>query len=1060
VAVVTTQIHLLGGFEVANGGSPVPADRWSRRQVATFVKLLALAPGRRLHREQVIDILWPGTSVSDAGPRLHKVAHYARRALADEGAVLLRNEVVSLLPQREVEVDVDVFRSLSRRAHTTRDPADVAAAVERYTGPLLPDDLYEAWSAAPREELRATYLGLLRDALRWEDVLAEEPADEEAHLALIRAFLERGDTRAAQRQFERLDHALLRELGTRPSAAAEELRTRLATPAGQREARGVRLVGRRAAGNRIRAALAQARAGHGTTLLISGPPGIGKTEVLRLAASLGRREGWRTGRGTGSTVEGPWPYATLLEAFADLCRQHPALLDGLDDAYYEEIERALSGDDVAWSGESGHQRLFVAVAELMRLAAVGHGLMLLIDDLQDADEASLRLLHYLSRCAITEKVVIVVAHRSRLAHPAREVVDGLVRKGAGSVLELSPLDPTSVRRLLSSEFDTLDEEQRAQIVQASGGFPFTVLELARSLDRDGPSGVPALSLPTTDTLQRLALLGGVFTTDEMLALSHASEDETYDQLEEAISARVIEPAEAGYRFFHPLLRERLADAIPSHRRAATLRDVAESMADLGGSPVRLAHLFIAAGLYSRAVPYALRAADTSGALGAYRDALTLIDAVRDHAPAEDLPRLLSRRGDLLQALGDPDAVSAYLEAVPVTTGTEHRLVRARLARAAQLIGEVEIAAEALAGLEPEGDAADGLILVAQGHIAFFAGDLQGAWEIANEGSVTAPADPMAFQDLVTLQGLIAHSRGEWFDRFRLDLRRSRGRQRLVSALFEAHLCVAEYVLYGPVPYQEVIDDARDLLAQAERVGALRGVAFARALIGEAALLMGDLEQAERELSEAVELHHDTDAAAGEAHALQRLAEIRLAQGEAAEARQLLQRALPLARWSMMAKHLMHRIYGTMIAAAPTPEAARAVVDQARATLGDSDDCGFCVVMFAVPAAIACAQAGDLDSARELIEIGSSSTQTWPNTAWAAGLKEARAHVALADGDPEEAASLLVEAVAAFDAAGQPADSSRCGRTLETLTSVRASHVVVDPTAAPVVPLPSPQATTR
>ncbi|MFZ2012732.1 MAG: AAA family ATPase [Nocardioides sp.] len=1036
---MTTQIQLLGGFDVVNDGSRVPADRWSRRQVATFVKILALAPGRRLHREQVIDALWPGTSIRDAGPRLHKVAHYARRALTDEDGVLLRNEMVSLLPERQVEVDVEVFRTLARSAKESGDPGDLAAAVETYTGPLLPDDLYEAWSAAPREELRSLYLGLLRDALRWEDVLAEEPADEEAHLALIRDFLERGDLRAAHRQFERLDHALLRELGTRPSAAAEELRARLDSPAREPSSRGVRLVGRRAAGDRVRAAMAQAGTGHGTTLLVSGPPGVGKTEILRLAESLGRRDGWRTGRGTASSVEGPWPYATLLEAFADLCRQHPALLDGLEDAYYQEIERALSGNDVLWSGDSGHQRLFVAVAELMRLAATGHGLLLLVDDLQDADEASLRLLHYLSRCAMTERVVIVVGHRSRLPTSAQQVVEGLVRKGGGSVLQLSPLDAKSVRRLLAADFGHLDEDQVAQIVQASGGLPFTVLELARSLDRDGLTGVPALSLPTTETLQRLALLGGAFTTDEMLAMSHVGEDETYDQLEEALSARVIEPADAGYRFFHPLLRERLVDAVPSHRRAAILRDVAERMAELGGSPVRLAHLFIAAGLYSRAVPYALRAADTSGALGAYRDALTLIDAVRDHTSADELPRLLTRRGDLLQALGDPDAVSAYLEAVPITTGTEHRLVRARLARAAQLVGEVEIAHDALAGLEPEGDAADGLILVAQGHVAFFAGDLQGAWEIANEGSLTPPADPMAFQDLVTLQGLIAHSRGEWFDRFRLELGRTRGRQRLVSALFEAHLCVAEYVLYGPVPYQEVIDDAQDLLAQAERVGALRGVAFARALIGEAALLMGDLERAERELSEAVELHHDTDAAAGEAHALQRLAEIRLAHGDPVEARQLLQRALPLARWSMMAKHLLHRIYGTMIAAAPTPDAARAVVDQARATLGDNDDCGFCVVMFAVPASIACARVGDLDSARELIRIGTASTETWPNTAWAAGLDEARAHVAFAEGSPDHAADLLTRAVHGFDAAGQPGDSARCRHTLAGFMSLASAR---------------------
>jgi DNA-binding SARP family transcriptional activator/tetratricopeptide (TPR) repeat protein len=1033
--VVSARIQLLGGFEMVLDDVPVPAERWSRRQVATFVKLLALSPGRRLHREQVIEALWPGVPVRDAGPRLHKVAHYTRRTLEDDDAVLLRNEVVALLPDRDVEVDVDTYRALTRAAQESGDDTDVAAAIAAYAGTLLPEDLYESWAEATRDELSSTYRTLLRAAGRWNDLLAEEPTDEEAHLALIRADLERGDVRAAERQFERLDHALLRELGTRPSAAAEELRTRLASrPREPAPAQGVHLVGRRAAGDRLRAALSQAGSGHGTTVLVSGPPGVGKTAVLGLAESLAQRKGWRTGRGTASSVEGPWPYATILEAFADLCRRYPALLDGLEDAYYAEIERALSGKDVAWSGESGHQRLFVAVAELMRLAATGHGLLLVVDDLQDADEASLRLLHYLSRCAMTEPVLIVAAHRPRIPETARQVEDSLVRKGAGSRLELGPLDVQAVRRLLADEFGDLDETRVEGIVAASGGLPFAVLELARSTHDGHLSGVPALSLPTTETFQRLALLGGSFTTDEVLALAHASEQDAYGQLEEALSAQVVEPAEAGYRFRHPLLRERLVDSMPSHRRVGALRDVAERMAELGGSPSRLAHLFVAAGLYSRAVPYALRAVETSGALGAYRDALTMIDAVRDHASPEDLPRLLARRGDLLQALGDPEAVSAYLEAVPVTTGTEHRLVRARLARAAALAGETDIAEEALSGLEPEGDAADGAILVAQGHHAFFAGDVESAWQIANAGSASlrSPEDPMAFVNLLTLQGLVAHSRGEWFERFRLELRRTRGRQRLVTALFDAHLCVAEYLLYGPVPYQEVIDDGQELLAQADRAGALRGVAFARALIGEAAMLMGDLDRAERELAEAVELHHDTDATAGEAHCLQRLAEVRIAQGDVAEARRLLQQALPLARWSVVAHHLMHRIYGTMISAAPSPELALVIVDQAQATLGDRDACSFCVVMFAVPAAIASAKGGELERAREFIQVATLSTQRWPGTAWTAALGEARAHLAEAEGNREQAATLLEEAESRFAAAGQPGDAARCRRTHEAL----------------------------
>jgi DNA-binding SARP family transcriptional activator len=56
---MNVSIRLLGGFEVVVDGRPVPARSWRRRAAAALVKLLALQDTRRLHREQVIDALWP-----------------------------------------------------------------------------------------------------------------------------------------------------------------------------------------------------------------------------------------------------------------------------------------------------------------------------------------------------------------------------------------------------------------------------------------------------------------------------------------------------------------------------------------------------------------------------------------------------------------------------------------------------------------------------------------------------------------------------------------------------------------------------------------------------------------------------------------------------------------------------------------------------------------------------------------------------------------------------------------------------------------------------------------
>ncbi len=1064
---MSVHIRLLGGFEVAVNGVPLPAEAWVRRQAASLVKLLALSAQHRLHREQVVEALWPGTPPDVAGPRLHKAAHYARRALGPHADVVLRNDLVALTGE-DLAVDVDDLCRDGHRAVLDSDPALAGQVLELHRGPVLPDDPYEPWTEQPRETVRLLHLDLLRLAGRWEELLAEEPADEQAHLALARACADAGDPRAALRQLERLDRALRSELGTTASHEARELRQRLetqldrdsgtsretttaartaagaaavATAGVARAPSAVRLFGRRRAGDGVREALDQAQQGRGCTVLVSGPAGVGKTAVLDLAVALARRGGWRTGRGSASAVEGPWPYAPVLEALSDLCRQHPALLDGLDEVYRLEIERGLSGRDVTWTGESGHQRLFVAAAELVRLAAAGHGLLLVVDDLHEADEASLRLLHYLSRCVLTEPVLLTLGHRSLGTGAAEEILESLVARGGGRRLELAPLSESATRRLLAETFPDLGADAVDRIWTVSGGLPFTVLELGRRAARSGgaagPGAVPQLSPqqalpvlpgPVQRTFSRVAMLGAAFTTDELLAVAGVGEDEAYRHLETALGALVVEPADPGFRFRHALLREGLLESMTAYDAALARREVAEALAATGATPARVAHQYLAAGLPSRAVPFVLRAVETAGALGAYRDALTLVDAVREHASPQELPRLLARRGDLLLALGDPAAVRAYEEAAMVTSGLERRLVRARLARAASFAGDLDTARSALSGLTLDGDAADASILLARGNTAYFSGDVDTAWDVAGQARdlLQSPDDPWHLVDLVSLQGLIAHQRGEWFGRFRMELRRTQGKERLVTALFDAHLCVAEYLLYGPVPYAEVIAETEDLRRRAAHAGALRGVAFATALLGEAALLMGDLDRAERELLEAIELHRDVDAPAGEAHSLQRLAEVRLAQGRREEATALLHQALPLARFSVITLHLLQRVYGSMIAVAPDPTTARAVVEMAEATMGETDHCPFCDIMLAVPAAAACADVGDLEDARRYLRVAEESAGRWEGGAWRAAVLESRAHLARAEGRQDEAAALLAEAARAFAVAGQPLDAARCG----------------------------------
>jgi DNA-binding SARP family transcriptional activator len=1031
---VQVTVRLLGGFEVVVGSTPVPAEAWSRRQAAALVKLLALAEHRRLRREQVIDALWRGLSVDAAAPRLHKAAHYARKALGDEpGTLLLRQDAVVLLPDAEVRVDVDEFRRLAALARTTRDAQAAEAALRTYGGDLLPEDAYEAWTEPIRSELRLAHLELLRLTGRWEDLLRHEPTDEGAHVALAREYADRGDARGALRQLERLEHALRRELGTSPGDDARRLRATLETPGPPQVPRqghpgGVRLVARRETGDVVRARLDRALTGLGGLLVLVGPAGVGKTALVELAEALARTRGLRTGRGSAAAVEGPWPYAPVLEALGDLCRRHPALLDGLDDRYRSEIERAMSGREMSWSGESGHQRLFVAAAELMRLAAAGHGLLLSVDDVHEADEASMRLLHYLVRCAWTEPVLVLMAGRPLPGTPAQPIVDSLVARDPGSLLEVTPLPERAMLRLLAQRHPEVPTDVATDIAHVSGGLPFTALEMARRHQAGGTGGLlPPLPHDVLRTLRRLALLGTTFTTDELIALCDGPAEDAYRQLEIATSALLVEADTAGHRFRHPLLREALTEQMPSYELLAERREVAARLSELGGPPARVALLHLDAGQPDRAVPFVVRAVETAGALGAYRDALGLVDRVVDRAGPGERPHLLARRGDLLMAVGDPEALDAYRAALPVTDGTEHRLVRARMARTATFSGDLDTARAALLGLELEGDTADVPILMGRGNLAYVSGEIDVAWEVAGQARdlLDLGGDQWQLIDLVSLQGLIAHRRGEWFERFRIEMRRTRGKESLAVTVFDAHLCVAEYLLYGSVPYAEVIAETEELRRRATRAGALRGVAFATALIGEAALLTGDLDLAERELVESVELHRDIDATGGEAHSLQRLAEARLARGRRDEASGLLQRALPLARWSIASMHLLQRIYGTMIVAAPDPWTARDVVAQAEATLGVQDQCPLCDVMLAAPAAIACADVGDLDDARRHLHVAEESAAHWAGTAWEASVLEARAHLASAEGRTADATRLRDRAAALFATAGQVLDARRC-----------------------------------
>jgi hypothetical protein len=124
----------------------------------------------------------------------------------------------------------------------------------------------------------------------------------------------------------------------------------------------------------------------------------------------------------------------------------------------------------------------------------------------------------------------------------------------------------------------------------------------------------------------VAVVGMTFDTDEFAAVAALSDDDAYDVLDAAVAQGLLVRSEVGYAFQHSMMRESLvAGLLPSQARNAH-RQAAAALQTPNSSPTRIGHHFIQAGDHSQAVPWVLRAAETSAALGANREALATLAA--------------------------------------------------------------------------------------------------------------------------------------------------------------------------------------------------------------------------------------------------------------------------------------------------------------------------------------------------------------------------------------------------------------------------------------------------
>ncbi len=171
-------ISLLGAFSVSRGGDAVPDGAWRLRKAKSLVKLLALAPERRLHAEQAAELLWPDRDPDSARNNLHQAIFAARRALDSIGAdgrrcLELHEEVITLCPHDPVRIDAVAFGEAAATARswaTARPPTGRRSSLRASS---LPEDRYEDWS----RRTRARGAPALSSAALERDELAELRAD-------------------------------------------------------------------------------------------------------------------------------------------------------------------------------------------------------------------------------------------------------------------------------------------------------------------------------------------------------------------------------------------------------------------------------------------------------------------------------------------------------------------------------------------------------------------------------------------------------------------------------------------------------------------------------------------------------------------------------------------------------------------------------------------------------------------------------------------------------------------------------------------------------------------
>jgi DNA-binding CsgD family transcriptional regulator len=420
----------------------------------------------------------------------------------------------------------------------------------------------------------------------------------------------------------------------------------------------------------------------GRLLAMEGPPGIGKTALLTEAKRLGRAAGLRVLGARGSELERSFSYGVVRQLFEPLLASEPAderaaLLAGAAQLAAAVFDPAhVAGAPAADSSLAMLHGLYWLTVNLSERQP----LLLVIDDLQWSDVASVRWLAYLLPRMEGLELLVVVGIRPAEPGVDQALVGQILTDPLAAVARPAALTVEATARLLRATLSSAaDDEFSAACHRETGGNPLLLSELVNGIEAEGlaPVASNASRLPETAAragsravalrlarlpgdAQRLAQAVAVLGEDADPRLAGALAGLDGPNVSEAASdlerVDVLRP-QAPLGFVHPLIRAAVYEAIaPAERERAHAR-AAQLLLESGAEPERAAaHLLRSPpGDTSQVVATLRDAARRAGSRGAPESAVAYLRRALVEPPSD------ATRGELLAELG---SVEAHVEGEP------------------------------------------------------------------------------------------------------------------------------------------------------------------------------------------------------------------------------------------------------------------------------------------------------------------------------------------------------------------------------------------------------------